>query len=193
VIIYSYEEDIIGWHEILYDIYKGEEYPINISPGYRNKGQINFIASFVQRDKLYGQRFQPSALEKGAYYLYEICKSHAFNDGNKRTALVTTYYFLLWNSYWFTIPTDAEKFLFKIADANENVTYQDTLNWLREFCIPGWRLRIRHTLLLLLLPIFNRVDLFFIDYFVGILLFRPLPEFLIQFIRSRSRDRTNEN
>lgn len=185
MIIYSYEEDIIGWHQGLFEIYQGDEYPLSISPGFRNKGLINFVASFVQRDKLYGQEFQSSVLEKGAYYLYELCKSHAFNDGNKRTALVNTYYFLLWNSYYFMIPPDADSFLFKLADAKKNVTYQDTLNWLRKYCFTWWRLKIRHLILLALLPIYMRVNISYIDNIVNDLLYMPMPDFLYQYMKSR--------
>lgn len=176
--IYPDGEDIKGWHDWLIEIYEEEEFPKKIEPGYNYEGQIDFIADFVTYDELYGEGFHATIPQKAAYYLFELCRSQAFNDGNKRTSLVVTYYFLLWNRHYFRIPPHADNFLYKIAGKDVRITYNDVFEWLKEHTIKSWKYIPRNLILLFLLPIWERFDIPLVDTIVDYFLFMPIPEFV---------------
>lgn len=53
-----------------------------------------------------GTEFFPDLASKAAAYMYFISEAHAFNDGNKRTALQTAIIFLKTNGVDISINTD---------------------------------------------------------------------------------------
>jgi death-on-curing protein len=56
-----------------------------------------------------------------AAYLFQLCKNHAFMDGNKRTALATAEVFLLINDMRLTASNEAiEKLTIGVADGSIN-------------------------------------------------------------------------
>ena len=65
-----------------------------------------------------------------AAYAFGIAKAHAFVDGNKRTAFVTSVTFLRLNGYQFTkSPTEGLKFMEGIA--TDDVTEVQSAGWLK--------------------------------------------------------------
>ena len=65
-----------------------------------------------------------------AAYAYAIAKAHAYVDGNKRTAFVTSVTFLRLNGYQFTTsPTDGLRFMEGIATGE--VTELQFASWLQ--------------------------------------------------------------
>jgi death on curing protein len=57
--------------------------------GYKDISQLESAIAHIQNDSYY-----PSFLEKLAYLIFSVSTGHAFNDGNKRTAIVLGGYFL---------------------------------------------------------------------------------------------------
>ncbi len=62
--------------------------------GVKNIGQLDSVLSFIQNDAYY-----PTFEEKVAHLTYGINKNHAFQDGNKRSSIALSSYFLEINGY----------------------------------------------------------------------------------------------
>ncbi len=65
--------------------------------------------------QIYGCEPFVDIIAKAAALMHSIIFFHPFNDGNKRTALLTTYFFLMFNGYAFNITPDAVSFALKIS------------------------------------------------------------------------------
>lgn len=130
--IYLSAEHIIGLHETLIQVYREEDPPTKIEPGFNYKGAIENICFIVATDKYREEGFS-HFLERVAYLFYHLNRSHPFTDGNKRTALLATYYFMIWNGYFLNIPDDAHKLILAIADSKrQDVTMEHAYNWILE-------------------------------------------------------------
>lgn len=57
-------------------------------------GRLESVLEHVQNDDYY-----PEFLDKITHLCFSINKNHAFNDGNKRTSIALSAYFLLLNGY----------------------------------------------------------------------------------------------
>jgi death-on-curing protein len=57
--------------------------------GAKDLGQLNATLDFVKDDNYY-----PELEDKVTYLFYSINKNHAFNDGNKRSSIALSAYFL---------------------------------------------------------------------------------------------------
>jgi death-on-curing protein len=66
-----------------------------------------------------------------AAYLFHICKSHPFVDGNKRTALAAAEVFLLLNGFWLTATNRELERLTRGVAAGE-VTKDEAVAFLQE-------------------------------------------------------------
>ena len=62
---------------------------------------FSLLHSAVERSKATygGQDLYPTVFAKGAALLQSLCLNHAFSDGNKRTAWISTKMFLKMNGY----------------------------------------------------------------------------------------------
>lgn len=58
-------------------------------PGAKNLGSLYATLDFVKNDQYY-----PELEDKVGYLFYSINKNHAFNDGNKRSSIALSAYFL---------------------------------------------------------------------------------------------------
>src|SRR3972149_7581834 len=67
------------------------------------------------RTKIFGKTMYPHVLQRATVSMHSIINFHPFVDGNKRVALLSTYYYLRWNGYTFSIPYDADEYTIKIA------------------------------------------------------------------------------
>lgn len=82
---------------------------------------------------VFGHELYPNVWLKAAFILQKITKKHIFVDGNKRTALVATTFFLLKNGYDLKF-NDDEGFKFILAvtnsdDSEKNMKY--AADWLK--------------------------------------------------------------
>jgi death-on-curing protein len=98
-------------YETLVNIYKNTEYPITV--GYSK----SIISVCIERPQtgIYGKIPFPHLLHKATVLMDTIVNFHPFADGNKRTGLLATFYFLYWNGYDFHIPENADDFLIDIV------------------------------------------------------------------------------
>ncbi len=83
-------------------------------PGIINIGLLESVLEHIQNDMYY-----PSIEEKATHLLFSINKNHAFQDGNKRSSLALSAYFLEINGYSFAIKkyiVNLENIVVSVAD-----------------------------------------------------------------------------
>lgn len=66
--------------------------------GIRNKNSIQLISQSLNQE-VFGVELYPTIFDKAAYLWYALSNYHCFYNGNKRTALVTTFVYLRINGY----------------------------------------------------------------------------------------------
>jgi len=69
------------------------------------QGSLDYAQTMV-----FGHDPFPGIFKRAAAILYAYTIDHAFLDGNKRTALMTTSFFFFINGYLFSIPDDSPEF-----------------------------------------------------------------------------------
>ena len=117
-------------HSMLIEIYQEDPVPTKIEDGIRSIGNVDFIADFAQRERVGNRRIFKHILQRAAYYLHSLNTSHPFIDGNKRTSLLVTFYFLRWNGYKLVFPDNTADFLIDMAIPEKGVTLHDTYGWI---------------------------------------------------------------
>jgi death-on-curing protein len=80
-----------------------------------------------------GRTPAPRLREKAAYLMHRIVTGHVFQDGNKRTGLMTAYLVAEMNGKTFPRlePEDADAFEFTLALAGQQKTGEETLERIR--------------------------------------------------------------
>lgn len=68
------------------------------TPGMLDQGRLESVLSHVQNDDYY-----PEFLDKITHLCFSINKNHAFNDGNKRTSIALSAFFLIVNGYDYCV------------------------------------------------------------------------------------------
>jgi len=81
--------------------------------------------------KAYGD---PSIFELAASYAFGIARNHPFVDGNKRTALVSSFTFLELNGYEVGAP-EADAVLAFVDLAAGKLSEKDLARWLEAHCV----------------------------------------------------------
>jgi death-on-curing protein len=81
------------------------------SNGLRDEGMLESALARPINLLAYSEE-SPSLARLAAAYGFGIAKNHPFVDGNKRTALVVTFTFLLVNGLQITAPKDERYFIF---------------------------------------------------------------------------------
>ncbi|WP_347839995.1 type II toxin-antitoxin system death-on-curing family toxin [uncultured Draconibacterium sp.] len=76
----------------------------------KNPGYLEATLDFMQSDDYY-----PEFIDKLTYLVYSVCCNHAFDDGNKRIAVVLGLQFLSLNGYLYCI----QRYLYEM----ENISY----------------------------------------------------------------------
>lgn len=118
------EEWLIAFYGILVRIYRETDYPITVGI---NEGMVSVC---IERPLtgIYDFIPFPHFLHKASVLMETIINFHPFSDGNKRVALLATFYFMYWNGYDFAIPENADDFTIDIAKGKNNLN--DILSWL---------------------------------------------------------------
>lgn len=93
----------------------------------------------IYHNRRFGTKVYPTIYHQAAAYLYFIIKSHSFQDGNKRTGLVTAVAFLSWNGI-LCKPFDEDAVFSRIIDITRSERdVEEDINtlatWLREVSI----------------------------------------------------------
>lgn len=85
---------------------------------------------------VFGHELYPTIWLKAAFILQKITKKHVFVDGNKRTALMASLYFVNQNGYQLInnkIVNQAGDFVLSVTNSPDNEeTMQQIANWLQE-------------------------------------------------------------
>ncbi|CUL42369.1 type II toxin-antitoxin system death-on-curing family toxin [Listeria monocytogenes] len=66
--------------------------------GIRDENSIHLIFQSLNQE-VFGVELHPTIFDKAAYLWYSLANYHCFYNGNKRTALVTTYLYLRINGF----------------------------------------------------------------------------------------------
>ncbi|EEU21340.2 type II toxin-antitoxin system death-on-curing family toxin [Lactobacillus mulieris] len=76
----------------------------------------------------FGQELYPSIWEKAAFIMQKITKKHIFGDGNKRTALLATVFFLYENGYkWQRSQKDKVDLVLMVTKLDDSKEVMDFL------------------------------------------------------------------
>jgi death on curing protein len=110
---------------------------------------LHLLESAVSRpfQTAFGQDIYPSILEKSVALFHSLVANHPFHDGNKRTAVLGLYIFLLANGYYFALPNaDAYEVAKTVASYRESGLTHEQLfvevqGKLRDFVLPFATLR----------------------------------------------------
>ncbi len=134
---------LVLFHSVLVEIYKKTEDPI--TQGY-SKGMVNVC---VERPLTYVYEFKPFPLtmHKAAAFMKTIISYHPFIDGNKRVALLASFFYLYWNEYNLIIPDDAAEFTIEVAEGKQNLN--GIFMWLEQNSVRNWRTILRNKLMTL--------------------------------------------
>lgn len=95
--------------------------------GTRDEGLLESALQRPENKTHYGE---PDIAELAAAYAYGIARNHPFIDGNKRTALVASRAFLLYNGYQITASKEDRLNTF-LALASGNLTEDELAIWFR--------------------------------------------------------------
>lgn len=85
-------------------------------------GQLRATLDFVQDDNYY-----PDLEDKVAYLFYSINKNHAFNDGNKRSSIALSAYFLEINGLGYIVSKFISLTENIAVDVADNIINRDLL------------------------------------------------------------------
>ena len=107
LILYPRAAHVEKFHDILIK-QKGVE-------GYHRKEMIQGSLDWVQTEIFEYNPF-PGVFERAAAILFAYTINHAFLDGNKRTALMTSSFFFFLNGYNLNIPEDSPEFTVSIVE-----------------------------------------------------------------------------
>ena len=99
--------------------------------GIRDLGLLESALQRPQNKLAYGT---PVIADAAAAYAYGIAKNHPFVDGNKRTALVASRTFLLYNGYQVTASKE-DKLKTFIALAEGSLSEDDLAAWFRAYLL----------------------------------------------------------
>jgi death on curing protein len=96
--------------------------------GIRDDG---LLLSALQRPQDKANYESPDIADLAAAYAFGIAKNHPFIDGNKRTALVASRTFLLYNGYQITAPAEDRLHTF-LALADGSLSEPELAAWFRK-------------------------------------------------------------
>lgn len=108
-------DTVVKVHEFLTEYFRESEDPIS-PPGVKDEGLLDSAVS--RKDMTAGSKdIFEGVFNKAAALFHGIINNHAFYNGNKRSALLSTIVYLGENGYWVTKCDDEEMFEFtrKIA------------------------------------------------------------------------------
>lgn len=85
--------------------------------GIRDKNSIQLISQSLNQE-VFGVELYPTIFDKAAYIWYSLSNYHCFYNGNKRTALVTTYIYLRMKGYCLKIDSSFYDLSLNIIEAH---------------------------------------------------------------------------
>lgn len=120
-IVYPSVDDVVSIHD---DIIEEDE---DASRGILNDGHVDFALNYIQHGH-YGE--VPDSIHEKAYSLMKLlAANHAFADGNKRTALNSTWTFYAMNGYYFSYGEEIKAILKLLAVKQEMVDEEEVISY----------------------------------------------------------------
>ena len=100
--------------------------------GIKGIRDVGLLYSIAERPKMamMGREFYPDVFAKAAAYLEGIATYHVFADGNKRTAIAVTHYFLRRNGFTLKMKTGSA-YSFVMAVALKKRSIVEIAAWLK--------------------------------------------------------------
>lgn len=100
------------------------------------KGEVfdfTLLHSAIERPKATfgGNDLYPSIYEKAAALIHSLIQNHPFNDGNKRTALISTVRFLRLNGYSLKHPA-LETINFTLRIQKKKTNFEEVTDWFKK-------------------------------------------------------------
>ncbi|MFC1756956.1 type II toxin-antitoxin system death-on-curing family toxin [Patescibacteria group bacterium] len=118
---YPNAQDILIIHALLIDEIGGLD-------GVRDVGLLKSISQ-KPKQKLYGKSVYLSVFEKSAVYLEGLANYHIVSDGNKRTAIAVSSWFLFVNGYEIGV-SNKEMVKFVLCVVNKKLDIKTIAKWL---------------------------------------------------------------
>jgi death-on-curing protein len=115
-------QEVVIIHSVLIEKFGGIQ-------GIRDKGALESALNRPNQT-FEGKELYPTLLEKAAALLESIVKNHPFNDGNKRIGYTLCRLILLENNLDL-MASQNDKFDFIMQIAENKISYQHILDWLR--------------------------------------------------------------
>lgn len=91
--------------------------------GAKDLGALKATLDFVKNDIYY-----PELEDKVAYLFYSVNKNHAFNDGNKRSSIAISAYFLEINGFDYVVDNFIDRMENIAVDVADNVIERELLH-----------------------------------------------------------------
>ncbi|WP_248897783.1 type II toxin-antitoxin system death-on-curing family toxin [Haloplanus halobius] len=127
-VFYPTKDDIMSIHE---DIIEEDD---DAEPGILNDGTVNYALNCIEHGH-FGQ--VPETLhEKAVMLLRLLSANHSFADGNKRTALNTTWTFYALNGYYFDYGEEIKAILKLFAVMERMVDQEEVADYFEEIALP---------------------------------------------------------
>ncbi|MBP1843575.1 death-on-curing protein [Rhizobium petrolearium] len=101
-------------------------------PGLRDENALEGALARPLHKHAYGEE---SVFVLAAAYLYGFARNHPFSDGNKRTAYLATFTFLMINGYLIEA-TQAEVIAFVLSVAAGEIDEEGAMRFLRDHTVP---------------------------------------------------------
>ena len=134
-ILFPSLQQICDWNSISQKIF--EEDGIYGFYGLKDKSLIEHLLYIIKNSLVFGEDQYPTLSSKAAHIWYIIAKYQAFNNGNKRTALLSALMFLGFNQFYFDFSfyknnKKAEEDLYNISSkiAIDQLTEKDVQNFI---------------------------------------------------------------
>lgn len=126
--VYLSQQDILDIHS---DIVQGDD---KSSTGVLHSGDIDYALNSIEHG--YFGQYPETIHEKSAHLIRLLAANHAFVDGNKRTALNTTWAFYFLNGYYLNYGEEIKALLNTFAVNESFVDLQAVVSHFRDVSVP---------------------------------------------------------
>ena len=117
---------------VLFPNYDEDEPDFQYLGGAQGRGLLESALAQPQQT-FFGEYLHPSIPDKAAALIWSVTKNHPFNDGNKRAALTTGYFFLAFNRYLLlATQSEAVGLCLRVAASEPGIDKDYISEWISE-------------------------------------------------------------
>lgn len=140
--------DMLAFNRMVIDQYGGSFFG---EDNLKLASPLDYLLDLCINNEVFGEPQYPTVAHVAALLLFKIVTNHMFNDGNKRTALLASDYFLTINGYQYKkqlkaivsntvlVPRNKahgdfllEQLIQEIAQSHHQITYEEVLLFMQE-------------------------------------------------------------